>query len=116
MKKKNIKPKFHISEQGSGKIGHHSDFVEEIPNYLLEIPQKYKVNIDIMIEAKMKEQAILKLYQKYSFLNCQKTNTNTNTNTNNILILTSMNYQKIFIFVKMMIVVLLKNLKKRESD
>ena len=41
---------------------------------------KYKVNIDIMIEAKMKEQAILKLYQKYSFLNCQKTNTNTNTN------------------------------------
>ena len=29
-----------------------------------------------MIEAKMKEQAILKLYQKYSFLNCQKTNTN----------------------------------------
>lgn len=79
-KKKNIKPKFHISEQGSGKTGHHSDFVEEIPNYLLEIPQKYKVNIDIMIEAKMKEQAILKLYQKYSFLNCQKTNTNTNTN------------------------------------
>ena len=57
------------------KIGHHSDFVEEIINYLLEIPQKYKVNIDIMIEAKMKEQVILKLYQKYSFLNCQKTNT-----------------------------------------
>ena len=28
----------------------------------------------------MKEQAILKLYQKYSFLNCQKTNTNTYNN------------------------------------
>ncbi len=70
-KKRGIKPKFHVSEQGSGRIGHHSDFVEKLPNYLLEIPKKYKVNIDIMIEAKMKEQAIIKLYQKYPFLNCQ---------------------------------------------
>ena len=67
-----LKPKFHISEQGSGKIGHHSDFVEVIPDYLLEIPQKYSIDIDIMIEAKMKEQAIFKLYDKYPFLNCKK--------------------------------------------
>lgn len=70
-KEKNIKPKFHVSEQGSGKIGHHSDFIEEIPSYLLEIPEKYDIKIDIMIEAKMKEQAIEKLYEKYPFLNCK---------------------------------------------
>ena len=70
--KRNIKPKFHISEQGSGKIGHHSDYIETIPNYLLEIPEKYGVYIDIMVEAKMKERAIFALYEKYPFLNCKK--------------------------------------------
>ena len=73
--KRNIKPKFHISEQGTGRVGHHSDYVETIPNYLLEIPEKYNQDIDIMIEAKMKEKAIFKLYEKYPFLNC-KINTN----------------------------------------
>ena len=70
-KRHGIKPKFHVSEQGSGKIGHHSDFVETIPNYLLEIPEKYGVEIDIMIEAKAKEQSINHLYKKYPFLNCK---------------------------------------------
>jgi UV DNA damage endonuclease len=70
-KNKNIKPKFHISEQGSGRIGHHSDYVENIPDYLLNIPQKYSTKIDIMIEAKMKEKAIFKLYHKYPDLNCK---------------------------------------------
>ena len=66
-----IKPKFHVSEQGSGRIGHHSDYIKIVPQYLLEIPDKYGINIDIMIEAKMKEQAILDLYGKYPFLNCK---------------------------------------------
>jgi UV DNA damage endonuclease len=70
--KRNIKPKFHVSEQGSGRTGHHSDFIEVIPKYLLEIPKKYNINIDIMIEAKAKEQAIFKLYDKYKFLNLKK--------------------------------------------
>jgi UV DNA damage endonuclease len=69
--RRNIKPKFHVSEQGSGKCGHHSDFIETIPDYLLEIPEKYSVDIDIMIEAKMKEQAIIKLYEKYPYLDCK---------------------------------------------
>tara|TARA_X000000950_G_scaffold103335_1_gene130383 strand:- start:872 stop:1858 length:987 start_codon:yes stop_codon:yes gene_type:complete len=69
--KRNIKPKFHVSEQGSGRCGHHSDYIEVIPKYLLEIPEKYNLNIDIMIEAKAKEQAIFKLYDKYPFLNCK---------------------------------------------
>jgi len=70
-KRRNIKPKFHVSEQGSGKCGHHSDYIETIPDYLLEIPKKYNTNIDIMIEAKMKEKAIFKLYEKYPFLSCK---------------------------------------------
>lgn len=74
--RRNIKPKFHISEQGSGKIGHHSDFIETIPDYLLEIPEKFGCDIDIMIEAKMKEQAIFKLYKKYPYLNCKKNKEN----------------------------------------
>ena len=71
--KRGIKPKFHVSEQGSGRCGHHSDYIQEIPQYLLEIPEKYGIDIDIMIEAKKKELAIQKLYEKYPFLNC-KTN------------------------------------------
>ena len=65
-KKKNIKPKFHISEQGSGKIGHHSDYIEVVPDYLLEIPEKYGIEIDIMIEAKFKELAVIEYLKKHT--------------------------------------------------
>ena len=84
-KKKDIKPKFHVSEQGSGKIGHHSDYIDILPEYLLEIPEKYGVHIDIMIEAKMKELSIQKLYEKYPQCNCkiiQKDEPLTKTNEN----------------------------------
>ena len=40
--------------------------------YLLEIPEKYGINIDIMIEAKAKELSIHKLYTKYPQCNCLK--------------------------------------------
>jgi len=69
--RRGIKPKFHVSEQGSGKTGHHSDYIENLPDYLLEIPEKYGVDIDIMIEAKKKEFAIFRLYEKYPELNCK---------------------------------------------
>ena len=62
---KEIKPKFHVSEQGSGKTGHHSDYIEILPEYLLEIPEKYGINIDIMIEGKAKELSIVAI-------NCMK--------------------------------------------
>ena len=71
---KGIKPKFHVSEQGSGKIGHHSDYIEILPEYLLEIPSKFDLNIDIMIEAKKKELSIQRLYKKYPQCNCLKDN------------------------------------------
>ena len=64
-KRRGIKPKFHVSEQGSGRTGHHSDYIEVMPKYLLEIPEKYGVWVDVMIEAKKKELAIFKLYEKY---------------------------------------------------
>jgi UV DNA damage endonuclease len=61
-----IKPKFHLSSQTSGgRCGAHADFVDEIPAYLLEIPQIYRLSVDIMIEAKAKEAAIARLYAKY---------------------------------------------------
>ncbi len=69
--RRGIKPKFHVSEQGSGRCGHHSDYIEVIPDFLLEIPVKYGVEIDILIEAKAQEKAIFKLYSKYPFLNCK---------------------------------------------
>lgn len=71
-RRRGIKPKFHVSEQGSGKCGHHSDYIKTIPDYLMEIPEKYDTSIDIMIEAKMKEQALFRLYQKYPQLSCIK--------------------------------------------
>lgn len=65
-KRRNIKPKFHVSEQkANSRLGSHSDYIENLPEYLLEIPDKYDVDIDIMIEAKMKEQAVFRLYKKY---------------------------------------------------
>ena len=68
--KRSIKPKFHVSEQSCcGRIGAHSDYINNLPNYLLDIPTKYGVEIDIMIEAKAKESAIFKLYDKYSNIN-----------------------------------------------
>lgn len=74
-----IKPKFHVSEQGSGKIGHHSDYIDILPKYLLEIPDKYGIAIDIMIEAKAKELSIQQLYEKYPQCNCLLTSNSSET-------------------------------------
>ncbi len=67
-KRRSIRPLFHISEQRPGaRVGTHSDFIEKLPSYYLSFPKKYG-NLDIEIEAKMKEQAIMKLYKIYPFL------------------------------------------------
>jgi len=64
-KSRDMIPKFHLSDQAEGKkIGAHHDYVESIPDILLDlIDKQYK--FDIMIEAKMKEKATLRLYKKY---------------------------------------------------
>jgi UV DNA damage endonuclease len=63
--RRNIRPKFHLSDQAKNKkIGAHHDYVQEIPSELL-ILIKTKA-IDIMIEAKQKELATLYLKRKYN--------------------------------------------------
>lgn len=63
---RDITPVFHISEQReNARIGAHSDYIEEIPKYMLEIPKLYETELDIEVEAKMKELAIKKLQYKY---------------------------------------------------
>lgn len=68
---KNKTPLMHISEQGTGKIGHHSDFVEKIPSRLIEyLKDNPNIHVDLEVEAKMKEQAIFRLRQKYPDIVC----------------------------------------------
>jgi len=60
---KDRKVLFHISEQDtSKKCGAHSKYISKLPDYYLEIPEKYDVDLWIDIEAKEKEKAVLKLY------------------------------------------------------
>ena len=63
---KNRRVLMHISEQGSGKIGHHSDYIKSIPDSLFDVMEEYPdLHIDLEVEAKMKEKAIKQLYKKY---------------------------------------------------
>ena len=54
----------------SGRIEIPVEYIEIIPEYLLNIPKLYGIHIDIMVEAKMKELSIQKLYKQYPHLNC----------------------------------------------
>lgn len=59
-------PLFHISDQADGKhVGAHHDYIKEIPASLLRIPFEHDRNIDIEVEAKAKEDAILRLMNQY---------------------------------------------------
>jgi UV DNA damage endonuclease len=60
--KRGLQPYFHISEQGSGRIGHHSDYIESIPKWMLDIDRTVSVDV----EAKCKEKAIFKIVDSYS--------------------------------------------------
>jgi UV DNA damage endonuclease len=54
-------PKFHISDPRPGaRFGAHDDYVKKIPPILLKLAR-----VDVMVEAKMKEQATLRLMKKY---------------------------------------------------
>lgn len=56
-------PKFHLSSQGKGRIGMHGDFVkfEDFINFYRLLKTIEIDKIDIMIESKKKEKAVLKL-------------------------------------------------------
>jgi len=63
-------PLFHISDPAcvnSNSVGccSHHDFIDSIPTALLEIPWLYDTCIDIEVEAKAKEAAIFRLFEKY---------------------------------------------------
>jgi len=59
-------PKMHISDERVGAgFGSHDDYVKAIPRDILQIPEMFKISLDIMVEAKMKELATLKLMKKY---------------------------------------------------
>jgi len=56
---KEKRPKVHISSQGDGKVGHHADFIaKEDFAILREFLGDDFFEVDIMIEAKKKEEAI----------------------------------------------------------
>lgn len=68
--RRNMKPLFHVSEQRPGsQVGSHSDLIDEIPDYLFQIKQPF----DLMVEAKLKEQAMDQLYQTYPQISPWKT-------------------------------------------
>lgn len=65
---RDVTPLLHISEQRpNARIGAHSDYIETIPDYIIETLQN-GTSLDMEVEAKMKEQAIFKLYQSYPSL------------------------------------------------
>lgn len=73
--KRGITPLFHLSESRPGITlsdsitarRAHSDYVQTLPPVLLETLKNHCINLDI--EAKMKEQAVLRLQQKYNIKN-----------------------------------------------
>jgi len=59
-------PLMHLSSQAPGKkIGGHSDYVNAIPQHMLDVPDFYGCKLDIELEAKAKEDAILHLHKEY---------------------------------------------------
>jgi UV DNA damage endonuclease len=72
-KKRNITPLFHVSESKPNiKITDsitarraHSDYINGIPAPLIKAIEQHNVSIHIDVEAKMKEQAVLYIYDKY---------------------------------------------------
>ncbi len=58
-----IKPKCHWSNQAKGmRKGSHADYIDKIPREILDFAAEY--DSDIMCECKMKDECVLKLYEK----------------------------------------------------
>lgn len=58
--------KMHISEQRRGsQLGAHADYVNTIPEYILVLYGGPNTRTDLMVEAKMKEKAVVRLRKKY---------------------------------------------------
>jgi len=55
------RPLMHVSNQGSGRVGHHSDFITNFPPYFFYVRDVLGVSFDVEVEAKAKEAAIFAL-------------------------------------------------------
>jgi len=72
-KSRDIIPLFHLSESRPDVLSTdsitkrraHSDYVKTLPEFLLKLALTERIDLDI--EAKMKELAVLQLYEKYGF-------------------------------------------------
>ena len=64
---KGKRAKFHLSEQGAGRIGKHADNIEIIPRPLIDLCHK-DVKFDLMLEAKNSLDSLLYLRNKYNCL------------------------------------------------
>ena len=58
----------HVSNQGSGRIGHHSDYIYSFPDCFVYVARELNTSFDLEVEAKAKEDAIFKLYETYPTL------------------------------------------------
>ena len=61
------RPLMHVSNQGSGRIGHHSDFIQQLPQCFIDLYDK-GLEFDLEVEAKAKQAAIYDLRRRYSFI------------------------------------------------
>lgn len=62
-----LTPKFHVSEQDPTKqCGAHSEWIQEIPQQLLDLQDQNLFDFDIMLECKKKDLVVLLLYHKYN--------------------------------------------------
>jgi UV damage endonuclease UvdE len=74
-KKRGITPLFHLSESRDNvketdsltARRAHSDYIKKLPNALLETLKETRIHLDI--EAKQKEQSVLRLYKMYDLYN-----------------------------------------------
>lgn len=58
--------KIHYSTQEPGeRKGTHSKIITELPAFILQWPKHFGINLDIMLETKMKEVNTLEMYKKY---------------------------------------------------
>ena len=64
----NRKPIMHVSNQGTGRTGHHSDYITRFPESFFFIRDTLGVAIDLEVEAKAKEAAIFALRKMHPSL------------------------------------------------
>ena len=58
----------HISNQGTGKLGHHSDFIDKFPECFQYFANELKLEFCLEVEAKKKQEAVFDMKKKFGDL------------------------------------------------